>query len=328
MLNAGRSSRLVFVIILSLVLAACGAPSAGSDSASPSATAPAPAAGEGSGTPASSAEAAAATKTITDGLGRKVEIPVNPKRVVVLGNMGEVLALGIKPVGTLDYYLNKFEPERLAGVASVGGEEPDLEKILALEPDLIIIPGYYKPEVLDALHKIAPTVATKWGLLPLEHLAVLADWLGREAEEQAWLKQYEEKVAKTKEALKPYRVEGEKIVVLQFWNKAIYQHPTTVFSPLFEDIGFVPTEAQAAVSQSAAITEEAVVDFAADADRIFILVDGQADIDTYHRLKETVWRNIPAVRNGKVVLVESARWNDFSVAAMEWMLEDLVRLIK
>lgn len=321
---------MVFVVVLSLVLAACGAKSGDGGSAGPSAsaspTASAPA-DSGSASSAPSTEPEGAKKKIKDGLGREVEIPTNPQRVVVLGNMGEVLALGLKPIGTLDYYLNKFEPERLQGVASVGGEEPDLEKILALEPDLIIIPSYYKPETLEALHKIAPTVATQWGLLPREHLSVLADWLGRKAEEQAWLKHYEEKVAQTKEALKPYNVEGEKAVVLQFWNKAIYQHATTVFSPLFEDIGFVPTEAQKAVTQTAAITEEAVVDFAADADRIFILVDGQADIDTYNRLKETAWRNLPAVKNDKVVLVESARWNDFSVAAMEWMLEDLVKLI-
>src|SRR5690606_17715423 len=131
----------------------------------------------------------------------------------------EVLALGIKPIGTLDYYLNKFERERIAGIESVGGDEPSMEKMIALEPDLIIIPGYFKPEIVEALQKIAPTVATKWGLLPLEHLSVLAEWLGREEEEQAWLAHYAEKAAQTKEALKPYQLEGEKVIALQFWNK-------------------------------------------------------------------------------------------------------------
>ncbi|XID91429.1 ABC transporter substrate-binding protein [Paenibacillaceae bacterium WGS1546] len=319
-----HSLALTLIVGISLILAACGGKSDNAPAASPSAS---PAATE-SGSPSPSAEPEAATKTIKDGLDRDVEIPTKPERIVVLGNMGEVLSLGVKPIGTNDYYLGKYEPERLAGVESVGGDEPDMEKILALQPDLIIIPSYFKPEILEALHKIAPTIATQWGLLPLEHLSVIAEWLGKEAEEEQWLAQYADKAAQTKETLAPFNLAGEKAVVLQFWNKSIYQHATTVFTPLFQDIGFVPTEAQAAVKETAAITEEAVVDYAAEADRVFILVDGQADIDTYESLKASAWKNIPAVLNDKVVLVESARWNDYSTAAMEWMLEDLVKLIR
>ncbi|QJD86625.1 ABC transporter substrate-binding protein [Cohnella herbarum] len=320
-----RSLTLLLVVILTLVVAACGN---NKNAASPSATGSASPSASESSTPSPSSEPEATTKKIKDGLDREVEIPTKPEKIVVLGNMGEVLSLGIKPIATNDYYLSKYGTDRLAGVQSIGGDEPDMEKILALQPDLIIIPSYFKPEVLDALHKIAPTIATKWGLLPLEHLSVIAGWLGKEAEEQAWLAQYAEKAAKTKETLKPFNLEGEKAIVLQFWSKAIYQHATTVFTPLFQDIGFVPTEAQAAVKETAAITEEAVVDYAAEAERIFILVDGQADIDTYNALKSTAWKNVPAVKNDKVVLVDSARWNDYSTAAMEWMLEDLVKLIK
>ncbi|MBU5444724.1 ABC transporter substrate-binding protein [Paenibacillus sp. MSJ-34] len=316
---------IILIAALLLIMTACSSsqnPSMSSEPSSQSETA------NGSGSSAPSAQPEAATKTIKDGLDREVEIPTRPEKMVVLGNMGEVLSLGIKPIGTNDYYLNKFEPERMAGIASVGGDEPSMEKILDLEPDLIIIPSYFKPEIVEALHKIAPTIATKWGLLPREHLSVLAEWLGREAEEQTWLAQYADKAAQTKEALKPFHLEGEKAIVLQFWNKSIYQHATTVFTPLFEDIGFIPTDAQSKVTESKGISEEAVVDYAADADRLFILVDGQNDIDMYHQLKETAWKNIPAVQNDKVMLVESARWNDYSTAAMEWMLEDLVQLIK
>ncbi|WP_256759452.1 ABC transporter substrate-binding protein [Cohnella sp. WQ 127256] len=320
-----RSFALILIVILSVIAAACSDNNSSSNnSASPSAS---PTASESS-SPTPSVEPEATTKTIKDGLDRDVEIPTKPEKIVVLGNMGEVLSLGIKPAGTNDYYLGKYGADLLSGVISIGGDEPDMEKILGLKPDLIIIPSYFAPEVLEALQKIAPTVATKWGLLPLEHLSVIAGWLGKEAEEKAWLAQYADKAAQTKEALKPFNLAGEKIVILQFWNKAIYQHATTVFTPLFQDIGFVPTEAQAAVTKTEAITEEAVVDYAAGADRVFILVDGQADIDTYNTLKASAWKNIAAVKNDKVVLVDSARWNDYSTAAMEWMLEDLVKLIK
>lgn len=325
-MNTGkRSYTMILMVALLLWMTACSSTENPSISSEPGSQALTP---SSNNPPAPSIEPEAATKTIKDGLDREVEIPTRPEKIVVLGNMGEVLSLGIKPIGTNDYYLNKFEPERMAGIASVGGDEPAMEKILDLEPDLIIVPSYFKPEILEALHKIAPTVATKWGLLPLEHLSVLSEWLGREAEEQAWLAQYADKAAQTKEALKSFNLEGEKAVVLQFWSKSIYQHATTVFTPLFQDIGFIPTDAQSKVTETAAISEEAVVDYAADADRVFILVEGQDDIDMYNHLKDTVWKNIPAVQNNKVILVESARWNDYSTAAMEWMLEDLVKLIK
>ncbi len=326
-----KTTKLTLLVLVAVMLAvfaaACGNNNNNGNASSPAASEPA---ASGSSSPANSAseEPAATTKTITDGLDRAVEIPVNPQRVVVLGNFGEVTALGIKPVGTLGYYIDKYGAERTAGAENIGQDTADVEKVLALKPDLIIIPSYFKPEELEGLSKIAPTIATKWGLLPLEHLHILAEWLGKEAEEQAWLTQYNEKAAQAKEQLKSFNLEGQKAVVIQFWSKKIYQHATGVFSPLFKDIGFVPTEAESKLTATTEISEEAVVDYVADADKLFILVDGQADIDTYNTLKASAWKNIPAVKNDQVYLVESPRWNDYSTAAMEWMLEDLVKIIK
>ncbi len=314
-------------VMLAVFTAACGNNDNNGNASSPAASEPA---ASGSSSPANSAseEPAATTKTIKDGLDREVEIPTNPERIIVLGNYGEVTSLGIKPVGTIGYYLDKYGPDRTDGVENVGQDTADLEKVLALKPDLIIIPSYFKPEELEGLSKIAPTIATKWGLLPLEHLHILAEWLGKEAEEQSWLAQYSEKAAQAKEQLKSFNLEGQKAVVIQFWSKKIYQHATGVFSPLFKDIGFAPTEAESKVTSTTEISEEAVVDYVSDADKLFILVDGQADIDTYNTLKASAWKNIPAVKNDQVYLVESPRWNDYSTAAMEWMLEDLVKIIK
>ena len=94
---------------------------------------------------------------------REVEIPTDPQRIIVLGNFGEVTALGIKPVGTLGYYIDKYGAERTAGAENVGQDVADLEKVLALKPDLIIIPSYFKPEELEGLSKIAPTIDWRQG---------------------------------------------------------------------------------------------------------------------------------------------------------------------
>ncbi|GIO16790.1 ABC transporter substrate-binding protein [Cohnella xylanilytica] len=317
---------LTLMLVLALAVTACGGKADTNNSGASAGESASPSASSSAGaSPSASASASeAATKTYKDGLDREVEVPTHPERVVALSNVGELLSLGVKPAGTLNYYLDKYKNgDALSGVASVGDQEADVEKVTAADPDLIIVSSYFKPELIESLQKIAPTVATPWGQPPLTQLNVLAGLLGKETEEKAWIEKYNAKAAEVKEKIRPKVAEGSTAVVLQFWNKAIYQHATNVFQPLFEGVGFVPTEKEKAVEKSAEISEEGVIDYAGDADYLFILVDGQPDKDRYEELKKTAWKNLKAVKNDRVVLVDSARWNDYSTAAMEWILEDL-----
>ncbi|MDG0811597.1 ABC transporter substrate-binding protein [Cohnella rhizosphaerae] len=292
---------LTFILLLVSVVTACGsknnnASSGASLSASESASASA-SASQTASAPASSDDGAT-TKKVTDGMGREIEVPVKAQRVVALNNFGDLLALGVKPVGTINYYLDKYkdEPEAVAGIESVGDQEADNEKVLAATPDLIIVSNYFKPEVVDALQKIAPTYATTFGRTPYEQLDDLAALLDVEAQKQAFLDSFKAEAADAKEKLKGKIAAGEKVGILQFWSKKIYEHQTKVFTPLYEDIGFLPTEHVKTLTATTEVTQEAVPTNVADADRLFIMVDGQADIDTYNSLKESAWKNIPAVQ--------------------------------
>lgn len=275
------------------------------------------------------ASSGATTKKVTDGMGREVEVPVKAERVVALNNFGDLLALGVKPVGTINYYLDKYkdEPEAVAGIESIGDQDADNEKVLAATPDLIIVSNYFKPEVVDALQKIAPTYATTFGRTPYEQLDDLAALLNVEDQKQAFLDGFKAEAADAKEKLNGKIAEGEKVGILQFWSKKIYEHPTKVFTPLYEDIGFQPTEHVKTLTATTEVTQEAVPANVADADRLFIMVDGQADIDTYDSLKASAWKNIPAVQKNQVYLVDSGHWNDFSAAALQWQLRDVVKLL-
>ncbi|MFC3803036.1 ABC transporter substrate-binding protein [Cohnella sp. GCM10012308] len=272
---------------------------------------------------------AEATKKVTDGMGREIEVPVKAQRVVAINNFGDLLQLGVKPVGTINYYLDKYkdDPEAVAGIPSVGDQEADNEKVVAATPDLIIVSNYFKPEVVDALQKIAPTYATTFGRTPYEQLDDLAALLDIEDQKQAFLDGYKAEVADAKEKLKGKIAEGEKVGILQFWSKKIYEHPTKVFTPLYDDLGFLPTEHVKTLTATTEVTQEAVPANVADADRLFIMVDGQADKDTYDSLKNSAWKNIPAVQKNQVYLVDSGHWNDFSAAALKWQLHDVVDLL-
>ncbi|MFD2331203.1 ABC transporter substrate-binding protein [Cohnella sp. GCM10020058] len=272
---------------------------------------------------------AEATKKVTDGMGREIEVPVKAQRVVAINNFGDLLQLGVKPVGTINYYLDKYkdDPEAIAGIPSVGDQEADNEKVVAATPDLIIVSNYFKPEVVDALQKIAPTYATTFGRTPYEQLDDLAALLDIEDQKQAFLDGYKAEVADAKEKLKGKIADGEKVGILQFWSKKIYEHPTKVFTPLYDDLGFLPTEHVKTLTATTEVTQEAVPANVADADRLFIMVDGQADKDTYDSLKNSAWKNIPAVQKNQVYLVDSGHWNDFSAAALKWQLHDVVDLL-
>lgn len=114
---------------------------------------------DGSAAKESSSEEAT-TITVTDSNG-SIEVPKNPKKVVVFdnGSLDTIDALGVGD--TIVGAATKNLPEYLSSykdVESAGGiKEPDLEKINELQPELIIISGRQK-DFEEKLSKIAPTV--------------------------------------------------------------------------------------------------------------------------------------------------------------------------
>lgn len=94
-------------------------------------------------------------------------IPIHPQRVITLSSstLGNVLALGVKPIGTTnELYLEgdsitsvKYKTD---GIKLIGIYEPNLEAAFLLKPDLIVGVDWFKP-IYPLLSKIAPTVLDK-----------------------------------------------------------------------------------------------------------------------------------------------------------------------
>ena len=124
----------MLVALLATALAACGG-------------APAPAAPVAPSAAPTSAGTAAFPVTIEHAFG-STTIPAAPRRVVTIGfNEADfALALGVAPVGVRDFigeYAEESRPwaqEALGGATPevVGGNELELEKIAALQPDVIL----------------------------------------------------------------------------------------------------------------------------------------------------------------------------------------------
>ncbi|MBO0588082.1 iron-siderophore ABC transporter substrate-binding protein [Sporosarcina sp. E16_8] len=102
--------------------------------------------------------------TIT-GVNGEVTLKEPAKKVVVLEwtYAEDLLAVGVQPIGMADIeeYHNwvNIDVELSKDVADVGGrQEPNLEAIAALEPDLIIGTSFRHDGMIADLEKIAPTV--------------------------------------------------------------------------------------------------------------------------------------------------------------------------
>lgn len=90
--------------------------------------------------------------TLTDDAGRTVEITRTPQRIISLAPSNTeilfALGLGNKIVGVTDFC---DYPEEAKAIEKVGGLEPNMEKIVALKPDLVLAIGGSPAQVEKAL---------------------------------------------------------------------------------------------------------------------------------------------------------------------------------
>lgn len=226
-----RHTRLLAAIgAAGLLLTACG----GADIADPDASearAPAERAEEGD------------SRTVTHAMG-ETEVPADPQRVVVLDSphLDAALSLGITPVGAVQSSVDEGLPEYLGdrtdGIEIVGTiTEPDLEKIAAADPDLILSAKVRHEDVYSQLSEIAPTVFTESsGTSFKDGLATIADGLNRTDELETQLEAYEARAREVGEAV---GAEGTEATIVRFLpGETRLYGPETFSGTVLTDIGF------------------------------------------------------------------------------------------
>ncbi|MGX5697829.1 ABC transporter substrate-binding protein [Agromyces soli] len=145
--------------------------------------------------------------TIEHAMG-ETTIEERPVRVVALdpSYVDATLLLGAELVGYAQYRQDPEQPfapylgdvsDETADAVNVGTiAEPDLEKILELEPDLIISAKVRQEALYPQLAKIAPTVFSEsTGPTWKENVVLLGTALGKQAEAEAAVAEYEERAA-------------------------------------------------------------------------------------------------------------------------------------
>ena len=129
------------------------------------------------------------TKRVNHALG-ETDVPVQPTRIAVAGyfTVEAMMALGVQPIAAPAVIIDNLLhlPPVESAIADIGAPRtPNLEKIAALNPDLILSSKLFTQEdTYPLLSQIAPTVVldadghTEWQKLT----CLCAETLGKEAE--------------------------------------------------------------------------------------------------------------------------------------------------
>lgn len=278
------------------------------------------------------------TRKVVDGIGREVEIPVHPERIIVTQYLPELLALDVKPIGAAQHLLTNFASVqgKIDGIENLGAvNELNVEKALSLDPDLILaMEG--NEELINKLSLIAPTYIIKWGDRDaIEHFRDTAEVLGRSDKAEEWLAAYDKKVEETREKMSSVVSPGETFgtVVIGGYKQGqlrIYGDGNVGYT-LFKSLQFpmtetVQTEWEKGHELGMEISLEKLPEFAS-ADRL-VVVKYDNDADFLKQVEESsLWSKLPAVKNNKVYVVEADLWFSLDVLSFEQQLDDIVRLL-
>lgn len=253
------------------------------------------------------------TVTVTDVKG-EVEIPENPERIVDLSGNSDILSLlGYKVIGTANsdaYDYTKFPAyleDTLKGAEILGysmQDTMDIEAVMNLNPDLIVI-STVQEKMYEQLSEIAPTVMIQLEALNWkDDVKAFAKVFNKEDIANKWLENYENKA----------KEEGDKI-------KAKYGEDTTYLSFLasggqffiFDGAGFgsvlyedmklakpsgMPEQTDISLP---VVTYEGLASI--NTDYIFLIAteDDLAQLES-----NDIWNSLPAVKEGKVVVLDSS----------------------
>ncbi len=326
---------LVSLMVMIVLLAACGDnnTSNGENTVTPPVETNA---GNNSENEVDPAPVAPVERTLTDALGNEVTIPADPQRIIAAYLEDHLVALGVKPVAqwSVPNGIQDYLQKDLEGIPTISYGLP-FEEVLSFTPDLLILA--YNAEAEGDKYaqyaKIAPTYVlgdetnNDWR----KALLKVGDILGKSEEAQKALDQYEAKAKEAKEKLQAGGAQSASAIWLIQKNFYVVSDKASSGAVLYNDLGLTAPDVVKEISLTGtgnwnAISLEELAEM--NVDNIF-LINGDKG-DGAETLKDPLWQNIPAVKNGKVFEMDSAgSWLYSGSIANSQIIDDvLASLVK
>lgn len=278
----------------------------------------------------SAANNTVAETRIYEHLQGETEIPVKPQRVVSLFHLGELMALGVKPVGSTTFVLSNPLIGDVSDVTDVG-VPPDAEKILSLEPDLIITTAPFAEVVeggYEALKQIAPTIVVEQHNDPIKDVEMFGDILGKQEEAQQRNEAFTKKIAEYKEKISPFVEADETFTILNVRPGAVFVYGDTNMGGniIYKYLGLKPQEkvdTDVINGETWEISREVINDFIGD--RLFVAVNEGAEEDM--KEIEKLIQNSAAWKAGKVYHINFDQFLYSDPISVDQQLDIIVDLL-
>ncbi|TCP11133.1 iron complex transport system substrate-binding protein [Crenobacter luteus] len=252
-------------------------------------------------------------------------LPAAPKRVVVLEYMlaEAMAALDITPVGMVDPHFYPlwigYDTPRFARTVYVGSrQQPNLEAIARLEPDLIVGVTFRHAPLFDAFARIAPTVLVEFNSPrpadnQLDHaLAVfeaLAAVTHREARARAVRRELDAALERNRARIARAGLSGRQLVVLQelglqdrYWAYT----PNSMAGGIARRLGLSSWPSRPGKEGTATVSSRDLLALAS-ANVVLVSTTGP-EVSLSTKLSSPVWRHVPARRAGRVAMMERNIW--------------------
>ncbi|MEZ0481397.1 iron-hydroxamate ABC transporter substrate-binding protein [Planococcus sp. SSTMD024] len=249
-----------------------------------------------------------------------VEVPADPQRVVALAYGGNVMALDVPLAGIDAWAIDNpnYEPY-LDGVEEVS--EENLEKIIELDPDLII--GYSTLQNVDKLEQIAPTVTYTYGKVDYltQHLEI-GKLLNKEDEAQAFIDDFKERAQAAGEEIKAEIGEDATVSVIENFDKQLYVYGDNWgrgTEILYQEMGLnMPekVEEMALTDGYYALSQEVLPEYMGD----YVIFSKDSEQD--NSFQETdLYQNTPAVKNNQVFEADAKKLYFNDPISLDYQLE-------
>lgn len=268
-------------------------------------------------------EGEAKTRTVKTIKG-DVEVPANPKRIVVNFYQGDLLALGVKPIATEKAEGEVAFKNELDDVATIDKCEP--EEVMALDPDLLIVTS---EEDYEKLNKIAPTILIPFGEFSTEErVTLLGDAVGKQEEAKKVLDNFSNKVEDSKDKLDKAGVMDKTFTLLESHSGKtwIYGNKYGRGGEIFYD--YLDLKAPAVIEkeiidadQYREISLEALPEYCGD----YVINSTWGGKDTLSN--NDVWNNTTAVKEGRVIKTSAELYFYVDIYSMDVQLDKFVNAI-
>ncbi|MGO4110549.1 iron-hydroxamate ABC transporter substrate-binding protein [Paenibacillus sp. YAF4_2] len=316
-----KKTSILLALVLILILSACGSNSKSANNAN--ANNSSSAAPSDSPSPEAS-DSGTITYQSEEG---PVEVPSNPQRVVVITRFltGNVMALGVPLVGVDQ--MSKDNPnftDKLKDAEAVTDE--DVEKIMELDPDLII--GLSDIKNVDKFKKVAPTVTFTYGKVDyLTQQLEIGKLLNKEKEAQAWVDDFSARVKDAGDKIKAKIGDKATVSVIETFNKQLYVYGDNYArgTEILYDGGFgLPKPEKVAEATKTdgyfALSTEVLKDYMGD----YVIFSKNADEDNSFQETET-YKNIPTVKNNHVFEADAKTFYFNDPLSLEYQLDFFIK---